>query len=571
MASAYKKGNTYYLRFKDFAGRWRSQASKAKTKTEAKRLAHDLEARSERERLGLAPIMQKDGGGPFSELLTWWLDNCSEGKPSHKTNRSAIEKHLLPSALAPLPLTAVTKERIEAFLRLKERDLKPQTLNHLRGYISRTFSEAIAVGKFQGANPASHVEKRAVTRGKIDYLREHEVMPVLNAVPPHWRPVFATAIYAGLRKGELAGLQKADVDLAKRLLTVAHSYDRNTTKGMHVDTVPINEELVPYLAAAIDSSPTTCKLVFPGPEDEMRSRGSPVEKVLRRALARAGIVEGYQHVCRYKGCEHQEVAADNDLRRCPVHDHKLWPKALVRPIRFHDLRHTTASLLMMRGADLVAVQRIMRHRDPKTTTEIYGHLAPGYLSSEANKLTFNPPQPDKHDDDLDLAVGCESQPFATRLLPYPNEQHSGAVEIDENGLSDGFYLERATRVELATFSLGSQGPDRPDLSNRSQPVGIVLDRDGHPVQPLQASSKVSRNFATRLLPGRPHPRTIAAAPVRMLTVAEVATHLRVSTATVYRLCDRGTLRHTRIRNSIRVSTEALEELTNNGQKWGGAS
>jgi integrase len=61
---------------------------------------------------------------------------------------------------------------------------------------------------------------------------------------------------------------------------------------------------------------------------------------------------------------------DAELRHCPTHGHKLWPKAHVRSIRFHDLRHTTASLLMMGGANPAAVQRILRHSDPRITTEV---------------------------------------------------------------------------------------------------------------------------------------------------------------------------------------------------------
>ena len=72
---------------------------------------------------------------------------------------------------------------------------------------------------------------------------------------------------------------------------------------------------------------------------------------------------------------------------------KLWPHGLVRPIRFHHLRHTTASLLMMAGANPAAVQRIMRHSDPRLTTEVYGHLAPGYLRSEIDRLQLTPPAP----------------------------------------------------------------------------------------------------------------------------------------------------------------------------------
>jgi integrase len=60
----------------------------------------------------------------------------------------------------------------------------------------------------------------------------------------------------------------------------------------------------------------------------------------------------------------------------------------VRPIRFHDLRHTTASLLLMAGANPAAVQRILRHSDPRLTTEVYGHLVPDYLRAEIDRLSF---------------------------------------------------------------------------------------------------------------------------------------------------------------------------------------
>jgi hypothetical protein len=77
---------------------------------------------------------------------------------------------------------------------------------------------------------------------------------------------------------------------------------------------------------------------------------------------------------------------------------KLWPKVHVRPIRFHDLRHTTASLLMMAGANPASVQRILRHSNPRITTEVYGHLLLGYLRDEVNRLRFEPSEgaPDAH-------------------------------------------------------------------------------------------------------------------------------------------------------------------------------
>ena len=72
----------------------------------------------------------------------------------------------------------------------------------------------------------------------------------------------------GLRKGELCGLRKCDVDLDASLITVRCSYDRETTKGGHADVIPVAPALAPYLHDAIDASPSD--LMFAWPDGSMR-------------------------------------------------------------------------------------------------------------------------------------------------------------------------------------------------------------------------------------------------------------------------------------------------------------
>jgi integrase len=286
------------------------------------------------------------------------------------------------------------------------------------------------MGKWSGPNPVADTKKRKLPKKVPDYLRPEEVGPVLAALPDRWRSLFATAIYTGMRKGELLGLRKSDVDLERRLVTVARSYDRATTKGGHADVLPIAAELIPYLEAAIESSPSD--LVFPKPDGTMACETLSLEIVPRRAFRRAGIVASYRHSCRRQGCGHREGAPDATLRRCPKCNMKLWPHGLVRPIRFHHLRHTTASLLMMAGANPAAVQRIMRHTDPRLTTEVYGHLAPGYLRSEIDRLQLAPPPPESPR----VAVAIETTPasatapgLAADLLQTGPFQASGGSEV----------------------------------------------------------------------------------------------------------------------------------------------
>jgi integrase len=217
-----------------------------------------------------------------------------------------------------------------------------------------------------------------------DWLRPHEVGPVLAELSETQRPLFATALLAGLRKGELRALRKADVDLDARTLRVARSGQRDTTKGGHEDVIPIAAELLPFLKAAIEAS--LSELVFPGPGGRMMRDDVKLQAVLRRAMARAGIVLGYEHRCRKHGCTQRQKQPDNGPRRCPEHGVLLWPVPLVRPIRFHDLRHSTASNLMPAGVSVPVVQRVMRHRDPRLTMEVCGHLAPDYVLREIDKL-----------------------------------------------------------------------------------------------------------------------------------------------------------------------------------------
>jgi hypothetical protein len=87
-------------------------------------------------------------------------------------------------------------------------------------------------------------------------------------------------------------------------------------------------------------------------------------------------------------------------------------QAKVRPIRFHDLRHT-ASQLLMAGANPAAAQRILRHSDPRITTEVYGHLLPGYLRDEIGRLS----------------VSWRVQDFASRINRSPSVCYTGATVL----------------------------------------------------------------------------------------------------------------------------------------------
>jgi integrase len=81
--------------------------------------------------------------------------------------------------------------------------------------------------------------RRKVEKRLPDFLRADEVPRVLNALADRWRPLFATAVYTGMRRGELLGLRKSDIDLASGLISVSRSHGRETTKGQRAEAIPV--------------------------------------------------------------------------------------------------------------------------------------------------------------------------------------------------------------------------------------------------------------------------------------------------------------------------------------------
>ena len=309
-----------------------------------------------------------------------------------QTIQLSVEKHLRP-ALGKLLLCGAAAA-LPALLHSKIGQLSPSSLNHLRAYCHRLYAVASmrSVGWWMGPNPVNRLElpKFKEPKRKRPTVAAEDVPRVLAALSPEWRPLFATAFFLGLRRGELLALQKEDIDLRDWTITVRRSNDADVTKGGDDGTVPIPEPLRPYLDAAIKLSPS--KWVFPAADGKQRAPDTNLKAVLQRALGRAGIVDGYEHRCRKPGCGHVELASDDGNRRCPKDSRALWIRPLPKKgIVFHSLRHTTATLLARAKVHPSVAQKILRHANIETTLAIYTHLdGIEDMRAAVAKLDFGP-------------------------------------------------------------------------------------------------------------------------------------------------------------------------------------
>ena len=98
---------------------------------------------------------------------------------------------------------------------------------------------------------------------------------------------------------------------------------------------------------------------------------------------------------------------------------KLWSSGVVRKIRFHDTRHTAATLLLKSGVPLATVQKILRHTDSSITSEVYGHLDMADMHEDMKKFAEKMPAPVAAMTGMNANAVQSAEGFAANLLPKP--------------------------------------------------------------------------------------------------------------------------------------------------------
>lgn len=542
MPSALLRGSTWYAKFRDERGRTTRQRTTCTTKKACTALAHELEVSAERRRNGLAPLVL--GQSPtLGELLQWWLGNRCPPK-SVKRDTDRLRLHVLAHPIAGEQLASLTAGTLEDHLRKIERGgLGPASVNHVRKNIRTAFNKARKATFWTGPNVAADTEARKVPKRIYDTLTDGELELVLRFTPPQWRGFFAAAFFQGLRKGECAGMRKTDVDLQRWLLTVRASYDNDTTKGSHADVLPIPEPMRPFIEAGMRGRGA---YLFPDLKGKMRTEEADPQKVLRAAMNAAGLVQGYDHTCRRKACRaaagpHVERHADLAPRDCPRCSMRLWPRAIPRTVRFHDLRHSCATHLLRAGIDAHRVQKFLRHSSIVTTTTTYAHLLAEDLRGAA--ATFAP-APGRAGSNLGPSTAAVGQRPAKGS--HEASVVSGKMRVRPEGFEPPTHGFEGAAPTFAVLHQGSQTVANAGAAQLlTEPERSVLD----PVPQILGPSGVQ---GPRLV-------AVGAAPAALLTVREVAEQLHVSAAGVYALCERGELAHARVLNAIRIAPADLAE------------
>lgn len=300
--------------------------------------------------------LAKPGRVTVEQWLKRWLQSIAGGvRPRTLEHyRWIAEEHIIPS-IGRRQLSKLEPSDVEAMLNAKLRaGLAPRTVHHLRAVLRNALRKAER-DRLVVRNAAALADPVKVPEYDRRTLAPEEVKAYLAAAADErLQALLVTALGLGLREGELMGLRWSCVDLEGGVLRVTHALQYHGGQ--------------PVL---VEPKSRTSRRTMPLP--------APVAEALR------------QH--RVRQAQEQLAAKvwlnDRDLVFVGKHGQPLESTAVLRAhwgvleaaglprMRFHDLRHSTATLLLEAGVPLKVVAEVLGHSSPSVTQNIYQHVTAG--------------------------------------------------------------------------------------------------------------------------------------------------------------------------------------------------
>ena len=295
----------------------------------------------------------------FSTYMEFWFTSHYQKRIKETTASSRkylMDKHLIrENPFANKMLSKITTEDIDAFYNLKlDEEYSTSTIRKLHQLLNQAFGQAVKWKKIS-FNPVINADPPSVKKEEMKIWSFDEIDWFLNQCKGERHYLtFLLAIYTGMRKGELLGLKWCDIDFGKKSIRIERSLSHIPNKGYRLFT----------------------------PKTKKSKRQVPIPDFLVKALKTH---KEHQETQKKRLGEHYhdqdlvictEIGTLQDPRNVLRVMKRISVAANVTSIRFHDIRHTHASILISEGVDIVKVAARLGHSDPTITLKNYAHLIP---------------------------------------------------------------------------------------------------------------------------------------------------------------------------------------------------
>ena len=320
-------------------------------------------------------LAQKDSGidlppgrVTIAVYLGRWLESYARPNTRPRTYESyelLIRKHTLP-LLGRLPLAKLAPSHLQQLYADRLRaGLSPMTVRHLHAVLHKAFGDAVTWG-LAGRNVVDAVSPPRAPRREIQTLSSEQARAFLDAASgDRLEALYVVALTTGMRQGELLGLPWSAVDLERGTVQVRGSLQRTR------DNRPaIVEPKTPSSRRQVMLTRTATAAL-------RRHRTRQLEERLRLGPAwnESDLV--------FTSEIGTPLSATNLVRRS---FRRLLERAGLPRIRFHDLRHTAATLLLGEGQHPKLVADMLGHSRISTTLDLYSHTTPAMHREAAEVL-----------------------------------------------------------------------------------------------------------------------------------------------------------------------------------------
>jgi len=311
----------------------------------------------------------------LGEYLKHWVESYAVMHTSPRTAegyQAIVNRYLVP-ALGGIPLCELQPQHLEKYYgdalahgRLDGKGgLSTRTVLHQHRVLSQALSHAVKQGVL-ARNVAQAVVAPRPGRSQMGTLSSGDVPRFLDAArrTPYYI-LFYTALYTGMRRGELLGLRWCDIDLGKASISVVQTLYR-LSGGKFV----IKEPKSPHSRRMVALSPSVAELLRRHYTEQETQR-----ILLGKTLGRDDLV--FAHPDGSPLDPSTVTHAFGDLIKRTGLPH----------VRFHDLRHTHATLMLKGGVHPKIVSERLGHANIGITLDTYSHVVPGL--QEAAALRFD--------------------------------------------------------------------------------------------------------------------------------------------------------------------------------------
>ncbi len=291
-----------------------------------------------------------------AEHLKNWLEGYVKTNCSDRTMdgyQSIIETHLIP-ALGHIQLKHLSPQAIQSYYGKACEKLSARTVHHQHRVLSQSLKYAVRQG-YLGRNPAELVDPPSPRKKAMRTLTPGEVEVLLNtAKDNHYYPVIYTAVSTGLRQAELLGLRWRDVDLDMMSISVSQVlYKRG-------GICEFKEPKTSHSRRRVAMTPKLALYLR-----EYKAERESLYWQLGRPLTLDDLV-----FANVEGKPLDPCVLSHDFAR-------IAKRAGLRGVRFHDLRHTFASLMLLRGAKPKVISEALGHASVAFTMDTYSHIIEG--------------------------------------------------------------------------------------------------------------------------------------------------------------------------------------------------